>query len=487
MSPWFPRLLILIGCLLRVYPCLSHRSLWLDEAYLALNILRRDYGGLLATLDYNQAAPIGFLFLTKGVTGLLGMNEFALRLVPLIFGCLSLPLFFALARRHLPYRFALVALFLYAFSDQVILYANEFKQYSSDAAIAIGLLYLTQRLHEGKISRLSAGLFLSAASLGILLSHPAALVLGGLGLAKLLSELKSGHPKGASAWAGLYALTGALFVGLYLSVYRANTDNDFLIRYWIHGFVPFPPLSFADLQWYAVSAFELFRYPLGFYFQGLAAFLFLVGLIGCYRRDRETFLAFACVFALVLLASMLKKFPLEGRVALFLAPFGVLVISRGLAYLASLLPATPKWPLGILLGLLALHPLYFSLENILWPRQVEEFRPVLSDLSLARRPGEPIYLFSGAAPSFHFYASEYGLNRGESVEGSDDEHHWQDYDAVIGKLRQSDKAWFLFGHFTFDKTAVAYFRHRLDQIGERAETFEATGVTAFAYRFPAPK
>jgi len=53
--------LILLGLVLRLRQYLLGRSVGLDEAMLALNIVGRDYAGLWKTLDYNQGAPVAFL------------------------------------------------------------------------------------------------------------------------------------------------------------------------------------------------------------------------------------------------------------------------------------------------------------------------------------------------------------------------------------------------------------------------------------------
>ena len=61
----FEWLIILFGTLLRLTQYLSNRSLWLDEANLALNIVNRSFLQLLKPLDNNQGAPIGFLMLER--------------------------------------------------------------------------------------------------------------------------------------------------------------------------------------------------------------------------------------------------------------------------------------------------------------------------------------------------------------------------------------------------------------------------------------
>ncbi len=56
---------LILGLGLRLAQYATGRSLWLDEALLALNIIHRPIGGLFRVLDYHQGAPLGFLLLEK--------------------------------------------------------------------------------------------------------------------------------------------------------------------------------------------------------------------------------------------------------------------------------------------------------------------------------------------------------------------------------------------------------------------------------------
>jgi hypothetical protein len=66
----WPVLILGLGLRLAQY---AGRSLWLDEALLALNIIHRPIGGLFRVLDYHQGAPLGFLLLEKMATKLVVM------------------------------------------------------------------------------------------------------------------------------------------------------------------------------------------------------------------------------------------------------------------------------------------------------------------------------------------------------------------------------------------------------------------------------
>ncbi len=55
-SKRLPWMIIFLGVALRLAQYLANRSLWLDESYIALNIVQRSFSQLLQPLDFNQAA-----------------------------------------------------------------------------------------------------------------------------------------------------------------------------------------------------------------------------------------------------------------------------------------------------------------------------------------------------------------------------------------------------------------------------------------------
>ena len=137
--------LCLVGVALRLIQYLHHRSLWFDEAMLALNILNRSYSQLLKPLDYNQGAPVGFLFLERLVGTCCGFGEYALRLIPLIAGVCSLYLFYKVAQLLLPQKAVWIAIGLAAVSPHLIYYSSELKQYSTDVLVATALSLIMLR------------------------------------------------------------------------------------------------------------------------------------------------------------------------------------------------------------------------------------------------------------------------------------------------------------------------------------------------------
>src|SRR6476619_7750032 len=89
LSPQMALAVVGFGAVLRVARYLSDRSLWLDESLLTINLMTRSYAALVKTLDYNQGAPVGFLWAERLMLDRFGDSEFTLRFLPLLVGVAS--------------------------------------------------------------------------------------------------------------------------------------------------------------------------------------------------------------------------------------------------------------------------------------------------------------------------------------------------------------------------------------------------------------
>lgn len=146
LLPHLPAVLLLLGALVRFGVWMQDRSLFIDEASLALNLAEKSFAGLWGPLDYQQYAPPLFLMLMKSAVWFFGNSEQALRLVPLWSGLLALGLFGALVRRYtIGLWVAAAAVWIFAFSELHIRYATEAKQYGTDAAVALALVWMAHR------------------------------------------------------------------------------------------------------------------------------------------------------------------------------------------------------------------------------------------------------------------------------------------------------------------------------------------------------
>ncbi len=182
--------LLLLGALLRVRQYLAGRSLWVDEAMLALNIVNRNFAEMFQPLDYDQGSPIGFLLVEKIFNSILGKNEFALRLFSLLVGLLSLWLFYLLSKRIATKAGLFTALALFAFNPRLVYYSSEVKQYIADVVVTISLLLIAAPVFNMSPRKKDFAWLMLAGLIALWFSHPALFVLTGIGLALVIVTLK---------------------------------------------------------------------------------------------------------------------------------------------------------------------------------------------------------------------------------------------------------------------------------------------------------
>jgi hypothetical protein len=64
-----------LATIVRLALLVRHRSLWIDEARLGLNIASRGFAALTQVLDYNQSAPILYLWMQRAVVLVFGVSD----------------------------------------------------------------------------------------------------------------------------------------------------------------------------------------------------------------------------------------------------------------------------------------------------------------------------------------------------------------------------------------------------------------------------
>ena len=123
--------------------------LWWDEAFVAVNFIRRDYLDLLRPLDYGQVCPILFLWCELALVKLLGFSEWSLRLFPLACAIASVLLFQHVAGRVVRGLPLLLSVAIFATSFHPIVHAADVKPYASDLLAALDLVGDRRRVVAG--------------------------------------------------------------------------------------------------------------------------------------------------------------------------------------------------------------------------------------------------------------------------------------------------------------------------------------------------
>jgi len=480
--------LLLIGVLLRLRQYLTGRSLWADEAMLALNIVNRSLAGMFQPLDYDQGAPIGFLLVEKIFNSILGRNEFALRLFPLLVGLISLWLFYLLLRRVTTKAGLFTALALFVLNPRLVYYSSEVKQYIVDVAVTIALLLFAAPVFN-PVSRKKDFAWLALAGLiALWFSHPALFVLAGIGLALVIITL------GRRDYSSLRSVIGMgilwiLEIGLlYLLILKDLSRNAYMREYWQGAFLPMPPWS--EPGWFLKSINENIGIQFGMPYAVLFVFaLMLTSWIVLFLQNREFAIAFACILLVTLAASALQFYPVFERMILFLVPLGLILLGKAVEVIYQ---RSRKYPflsvlsVALLAGYLMYGPLVTSFQSFVAPKYFEHIRPTMEHLGDTWKDGDGMYVSQGALPAFRFYAPFYGLENipyefGEREDYTNPQAISSRLDSFTGQPR----VWMLFSHVyqSGDFNERDYILNYLNQIGEKRREFRVPGTSVFLYLY----
>lgn len=423
--------LVALGLLLRTRAYLFGRSMWDDELMLALGVVDRGLGELmLEPLAFGQSAPPGFLLLVWLVTRVVGTADWALRLVPFLAGAGLLVLTAVLAEVALRTRAARATLVgIVALSPLLVYYASEFKPYGSDAAATVAILVAAHTCRRpGGMRRLAI-----VGGMAAVLSLPAMLVLGAVGLVLLVEQL----PQGLRSLSRLAPLVvgwgaGAAVHAAYALRHAGTRDN--MVGWWSsrEAFLPLPPTSTADVRWYARSANELTfltfiertkaepavflqvteSLPQLLAVTATVVLLALAVLLGVVARHRAVAVP-VVAFAIAVLASGLRLYPLSSRLSVYLVPMVALVLAVGVDVLAT--GRTTRPPASVVrlavatvvsAALVGLAGVSAAL-NAVDPPDHESAKRAFAVVAGEYRPGDLVVLESGTRKAHAFYGEQH--------------------------------------------------------------------------------
>ncbi|MBW4579548.1 MAG: glycosyltransferase family 39 protein [Tildeniella nuda ZEHNDER 1965/U140] len=482
-------LIVFWGIFLRISQYLNNRSLWGDEVMLVLNLLNRSYLELLRPLDYDQAAPPGFLWIEKTAIQVFGNSEYSLRLFPLIAGIVSMIAFYYLSKWAVSTIAVPIALILFACSKFILYFSTETKQYSSDVMLALLLCLLLIPL-RGKLLAKGRSLLLGViGAIVVWFSHPAVFVLAGIETANWITLSSEKRKPVLINRLPSYCLWIASFATLYFIITANVMTSRNLQRMWGREY----PETIFDLPWLFDSFGRVFYNPLGYAgpFDGIALIAFVIGCFAFFRLNRkvELLLLMAPSFT-TLAAAYLHKYPFLSRLILFLAPFFILVIAEGIgSLLAQFSKRKAVGIVGVVLAsLLLIPPLQQTTSFIFHPEKKEELRPVLAYVKTRQQPGDILYV-GDAFNNFRYYADKFGYTKADYVGNYDAFlfHYKRDFSPQIwhtfmqaNHLKPGQRLWFLFAGVNEKGRGVS--KARLDSIGQRLDSIEQPGASAYLYQ-----
>jgi hypothetical protein len=440
-------LALVLGIALRLRQYVYGRSLWLDEGSITLDLLEQGWRGLLRPLDRLQGAPVGWLLLQRGLINVFGSHEQVLRLLPFVAGLALLGAVADLARRILPAPLVPLAVLFVAVAPGLIRYANEVKQYSSDAFAVVVLADLGVALVCAPPGRLRHRLVAVVAGAGLaltLLSHVAILAAVGVLAVALLTRLVRRDRAGAVSVlvAATGAAAGSIVQALTTIVHLRN--NYILNVYWRDGYPPVGAHVVGRLSWLARAWSAIVADPLHLALAPLVLVLVVAGTVAVTReRGRAVALVLVGPIAVQVAAGMARKYPLAERLALDLVPLLLVLLAAAVGLPAALvgrlvrrlpdrfvgrLPAgrgavSPAQAGAAAVALLVLGvsvpALVDSGRRVAHPTQITELRPVFAEVQRELRPGDLVWAYWGSSVVVEYYSARSGLPVTKLIGGFD--------------------------------------------------------------------
>ncbi|MBR1943200.1 glycosyltransferase family 39 protein [bacterium] len=310
---------LFLGFGLRVLTYLYNRSLWHDEASLALSIINDV--NLFKPLPHNQFAPQLFLFSTKILANIFGNDEMILRFIPFIFGAASILLFYFLSKEVLQKRLSIiVANFLFAVNYHLIYYCQEFKQYSTDVFFFMLTLVILSKIDLEQINA-KRYLFIGTAIILLpMVSLPSFIVV----IAWFLTELfrsKFTNIKNLLYFIPFFAVVVIYFIYvLFPAKYNVETAQ---INFWTDGYLK---LNLLFVLKFIKSCYDYCFEP-----NTYALFSLILSCTGWYYifRNKESKSIYRLIIVscfITILLSVFQIYPIYWRTGLFLTPIVILSV-----------------------------------------------------------------------------------------------------------------------------------------------------------------
>lgn len=468
-----------IGILCQLWRFLENRNLRYDEARLALNVIERGFAALTRPLSYEQAAPVGFLWVQRTLLLCLGNSEQSLRLLPLLCSMVAPLVFWRFTRGFSARSAAALATSWFALHPHILSYATEVKHYALDVLATVGLLAFGAWLTRTRLtpSRLALLALLGAAC--IWFSHPTVLVLAGIAVALVGRVLQPEPGTNALVRSGRRSLLIGLglvilfwtasFLTEYLVILRHTIDQEWTRDYWQQWFAPFPPSRIEHLAWYFGALEEILiscRTPTHLGLLLLPAFL--LGAVHSVRA-RPLVAAMLLVPTLAALtASTIGLYGFHERLVLFLQPATVILTATGVWRLLKTLSL--RFPVAaevtwwtVLLSTAVPMVIILLTYPVQWNRM--DVTPQMHRFASNVECDDALYVARSVLYPFRYYAPRCTTRLGLSIdrccatiegvyEGQSLEGYEAELDQLLAVRPDIRRVWFL--------TSRVYWRSRVD-------------------------
>jgi hypothetical protein len=480
----YSKIVVAFGFLLSLVQFISNRSLWIDEAMLARNIISKSSAELLQPLDYMQVAPILFLQIEKFSSSMMPDSELGLRIFPLIFYWFSLILFYKIISLVFSDRWIILLLLsLFVLNNHLIYYSSEVKQYASDVAFTLSIYYFSIKKYIDDSKKYIYISFLGA--IGVFLSNISPVILTCAGLYLLLQNAKERNNLKAQHLFFTLLIWIAVFLLYYIRFIKNHPSQNRMIKYWenVGAFIPNNPFSADFYAFLSTNTSKISSALLPFSEIGatlIILFLFL-GIVSLIKNGRKGFIILFLLPPVIhLLLSAFRLYPFDLRLILYIFPLLIFVIGFGLQATTGLLSDKGSNIIKISFVLMYLSGAFFYYKDR-FPIKNEEIKDSLIYIQENKRPEEKIYVYYGARHAFLYYQEMKFIKQPiEVVMGALNRENKSKYVEELEAFK--GRSWILFAHPYRDEES--FILSKLDSLGfARLQSFTTQGSSAYLYDF----
>jgi len=474
-------IVVVYGALCRLREYLAYRSLWVDEAKFAVKVMDYSYLQMLNPLKvisdpfsvkFSTAGPLGFFYLTKFLTQMLGNNEFILRFFPCISSIIAVFVMMKLVKKNCEPLTVVISVALISIDSVLIGRSADFHPYASDVLVSLILFLLVDRIRRTQLTIRGVFFYVIFGMLAISFSLPSIFVLIGLGVAYVINlciEKRRKEIVLAISMISLWILSFAFYYFGYIKIF--SDTESFPEGGYIRRIADILPIFY-----------NLFKNdPMNYQYWYVPASLLILGCVFTFLRNRILFMYLAFPVLVTLLASVFGKYPFHGRLILFLTPVFIVFIAQGTSKVMQFFWAKAPWVVVVILISLFLDPLLYSAKRLIKPIYREEIRPVIAKAKMLRKAGEPLYVYAYAGPAFHYYAKRFHIDEKETSIGLYHHQIPEQGQTDIDSLLAKDKIWVIYCHVNND--VGRQFLEYLDQVGNKEASYLKPGAGLLLYNF----
>lgn len=450
-----------LSALLATMHWIGGRPFWLDEAMVALNLQYLAPAELAGPLEFEQIAPIGWLRLEQALLMVPFPQEHTLRAPSLAAWIASLFLVRDVCFRRFPQLPALAAFALFAFSAGALRYAVELKPYGLDLFFGAASLWAADRIialdsASGTLASARAA-WMSFAATGVnaaLFSFGGCISFAAAGCAIVLHQARARAWRGVALAVAICASAAAIFLALYLGVYRfqiagtslvAGSAADFFRGSYYAALAPSP----GTVRWYVDWWFAFIEFHYDKASRGLLSVALAIGIL--LASLRRPWLAIAALgpLALGLLASATQSYPMFQRLTLFSFP-GLSLAMGALFERTAQGGAGSRLAIGVLVaGGLAGSAATITRNTAIQPPYArQDLRPALAHLEGQWRSGDRLYVSRFSTPPFTLYRRLAPKASGSWIAGATPSEKWVCVLLDMPRLSPADRIWILVSETT---------------------------------------